>query len=223
VFRLDAATGERTWTTDLFGEISAYGYFFSSVYVGTYGGELYAFSDSVDGVSEPHDGWRRKVGPAVENVLPDEEGLLVSTFGGPLQCLGTGAHAGTTRWGVAAKLAESAPVSAQSNFFAAGYDGFARIRENDGEVLWHRGGRFDRAAPVAAGDTLYVTDDDAVHAFGLDGDSGLFGDESPPKRWSHSTPAGAVEGLAVADGAVFAACEGSGESDVSLYCLESPS
>jgi hypothetical protein len=124
---------------------------------------------------------------------------------------------------VDSKLAGSAPVSAQSNFFAAGYDTFARIRENDGEVLWQCGGRYDRAGSVAAGDTLYVADDNAVLAFGLDADSGLFGDGSSPKRWSHPTPAGAVEGLAVADAAVFAACEGSDESDVSLYCLESPS
>ena len=37
VFRLDAATGERTWTTDLFGEISAFGFRFGALYVGTYG------------------------------------------------------------------------------------------------------------------------------------------------------------------------------------------
>lgn len=96
LLRLDPTTGEITWQTDLFGAISAFGYRFSSLYVGTRGGEMYAFYDSVDGVDRPTELWRRRIGSAVETILPDENCVLVDTFGGPLQCRHTGAHAGTT-------------------------------------------------------------------------------------------------------------------------------
>jgi outer membrane protein assembly factor BamB len=223
VVRLDAATGERTWQTDLFGEISAFGFRFGALYVGTYGGEITAFYDTVDGVAEPDEGWRRKVGSGVEAILPDEECVLVHTFGGPLRCLQDSAHAGTTRWKMDAKNANSAPVHAEYTFFAAGYDRLSAVREYDKQTEWRLDGRYDAAGPVAAGDTLYVSDDDAVHAVKLDGGTGAFGQRFDAKRWSHPTPAGVTEGLAVADGAVFAACQGSEESDVTLYCLESDS
>jgi outer membrane protein assembly factor BamB len=222
VVRLDAATGEVTWRNDLFGEISAFGYRFGSLYVGTYGGELYAYSDTVDGVEEPGEMWRRKVGSAVETILPDEEGVLVDTFGGPLQCLKDAAHAGTTRWTIDKKWAGSAPVNAGYAFFTAGYEGLSAVREYDKKTEWRLDGRFDSTGPVAAGDTLYVSNGDAIHAFALDGGTGAFGHRFDAKRWSHPTPAGAVEGLAIADGALFAACRGSEEGDVSLYSLESP-
>lgn len=221
LLRLDAKSGDVTWRTDLFGTISAFGYRFGQLYVGTYGGELYAFSDTVDGVDEPGEMWRQKIGSAVESILPTGEGVLVHTFGGPLRCLQTGTHAGTARWTVDEKLANSAPVYAEYTVFTAGYESLSALRDYDEKTKWRLDGRFDAAGPVAAGDTLYVSSGDAVHAFALDGGTGAFGHRFDAKRWSHSTPA--VEGLAVADGAVFAACEGSKESDVSLYCLESPS
>lgn len=218
VVRLDAVTGERTWRIDRFGEISAFGYRFSQLYVGTYGGEIYAFADGVDGVEEPGESWRRKVGSAVRALLPNEEGVLVHTFGGPLRCLQSGAHAGTTRWKVDAAEANTAPVHAEYTFFTAGYDRLSALREYDKQTRWQLGGRYDGAAPVAAGDTLYVTDDEGVHAFKLSGGTGAFGHRFDAKRWSH--PTGSVEGLAVADGAVFAACKRLGNDDVTLYCLE---
>lgn len=221
LFRLDARTGARTWRTDLFGDVSAIGYRIPNLYVGTRSGEVYAFGDSVDGVDEPSEAWRSRVGSAIEAILPDEEGVLVRTFGGPLRLLRGGAHAGTVRWTVAERWANSAPVSAKYTFVSAGYDGLSAVREHDKETQWRYRGRFDATDPVAAGDTLYVSDGKAVHAFALDGGVGGFGYRFDAKRWSHPTPAGATEGLAVGDGAVFAACQGSESSDATLYCLES--
>lgn len=220
LLRLDAATGEETWRTDLFGTISAFAYRMPQLYVGTYGGEVYAFGDSVDGVEVPSESWRRKVGSAVRTLLPTSEGLLVHTFAGPLRLLQDGAHAGTTRWTIDAKLANSAPVSAKSTLFTAGYDRLAAFRDYDKNARWKLDGRYDPIGPVAAGDTLYASSGDAVHAFAFDGGTGVDRFRFDAKRWSHPTPASAVEGLAVADGALFAACEGSDESDVRLYCLE---
>jgi outer membrane protein assembly factor BamB len=222
VFRLDAATGETTWQTDLFGEISAFGFHFGGLYVGTYGGEIYSFTDTVDGVDEPGEGWRRKVGSAVRTILPDEECVLVHTFGGPLRCIQSGAHAGTTRWQMDSADANSAPVHAEYNFFSAGYERLSAVREYDKKTEWQLDGRYDATGPVAAGNTLYVSDRDGVHAFKLGGGTGAFGHRFDAKRWSHPTPGGTSEGLAVADGAVFAATQGSEDSDVTLYCLESP-
>lgn len=220
LLRLDPSTGEITWRTDLFGAISSFGYRFSSLYVGTRGGELYAFHDSVDGVERPTELWRRKVGSAVETILPDEGCVLVDSFGGPLRCLRDGSHAGTTRWSIDAKWASGPPVSAANMLFAAGYDAVVAARNRDGRVDWRYRGRFDATGPIAAGDTLYVSSGDAVHGIALEGGVGAEGVRLGAKRWSHPTPAGAVEGLAVADGAVFAACQGGEDDDTTLYCLE---
>lgn len=194
LLRLDPTTGEITWQTDLFGAISAFGYRFSSLYVGTRGGEMYAFHDSVDGVDRPTELWQRRIRSAVETILPDENCVLIDTFGGPLQCLQTGAHAGTTRWSIDTKWATAAPVSTAYTLFTAGYDGVTAVRDSDKEVNWRYRGRYDATGPVAAGDTLYVSSGDAVHAVALDGGVGAAGVRLGAKRWSHPTPARTVEG-----------------------------
>lgn len=217
VFRLDPETGEVSWSTDLFGTISAFGYRFGAVYVGTYGGEVYAFGDTVDGVDGPTEGWRRKVGSAVETVLPDEEGVLVDTFDGPLRCLQDAARAGKVRWTAGRERAGTAPVDADGTVFAAGYEGASAIRENDGETEWELDGEFHAVDPVAAGDTLYVGDRHSVHALSLGGGLGAGGFRVNAERWSHDFGDAVVQSLVVADGAVFVTCN-QGEAD--LYCLE---
>lgn len=218
--RLDPATGEEHWRVDLFGAIATIAFRLPGLYVGTRGGEVYEFVDHGDGDDSPSEGWRRKVGSAVEAIVPDEEGILVDSFGGPLRCLGPGAHAGATKWTVDAKWANAAPVNAGYTFFSTGYDGVVALREFDHHVRWRLRGRYDRTDPVAAGDTLYASSGDAVHAFALDGGTGVGTLRVGAERWSHPTPAGATEGLAVGDGALFVACQESEEDDTSLYCLE---
>jgi outer membrane protein assembly factor BamB len=217
LLRLDAATGEVTWRTDLFGTVSAVGHRASQVFVGTRGGEVYAFYDPGDGRA-PTEGWRRRVGSAVEALVPTGEGVVVESFGGPLRCLADGAHAGGTRWTADASRANSPPVRAGYTLFVAGYDELAALRDHDADVRWRYRGRFDAAGPVAAGDTLYVSDGDAVRGLALDGGAGAAGVRFGVERWSHAVPG--VTGLSVADGAVFAACGTLGEADATLYCLE---
>ena len=220
LFRHDPETGDITWQTDLFGEIRAFGYRAGQLFVGTGSGEVYAFAESGEGRDRPGEMWRRKVGGAVGSILPDEEGVLVTTFGGPLRCLQSGAHAGTTRWTVPASMANVAPVGADGWFVTAGYDSLASVREFDRKVGWKIGGRYDATPPVAAGDTLYVSDGEAVHAFALDGGTGIGEFRVGAKRWTHRTPGIATEGLAVADGALFVACSTGESDDTGLYCLE---
>lgn len=217
LLRLDAATGEVTWRADVFGAVSAFGYRASQLFVGTRGGEVYAFYDR-GGERAPSEGWRRAVGSAVEALAPTGEGVVVESFGGPLRCLADGAHAGSTRWTVDAERANSPPVRARYTVFAAGYGEVAALRDHDAHVRWRHRGRFDAAGPVAAGDTLYVSDGDAVRALALDGGTGLAGFRFGVERWSHPVPD--VEGLAVADGAVFAARGMGADADATLGCLE---
>lgn len=120
VLRLDLKTGEILWQTDLFGDISAFAYRMSSLYVGTRGGEVYGFIDHGDVRDPLGKVWRRKVGSAVEALVPTSEVVIVHTFSDPLTCLQTGAHAGTARWTVDQKAANSAPVHAEYTLFSAG-------------------------------------------------------------------------------------------------------
>jgi outer membrane protein assembly factor BamB len=216
VLDLDPETGETRWTVDIYGAVSTFAFRPPTLYVGTEGGEVYALYE--DGDDRPTERWRRKAGAAVRGLLPISEGVLVDTFGGPLRCLQDGAHAGTTRWTVTSKWANSAPLYADYTLYAAGYEGVSAITDYSGGFEWRNRGRMDAAAPVAAGDTLYATSGDAVHALDLTGGTGVEGYRMGVKRWSHETPSGVV-GLAVGDGAVFAACEAF-EGDTSLYCLE---
>jgi outer membrane protein assembly factor BamB len=224
VLRLDAATGEITARIDLFGEISTFAVARRGLrlYVGTRGGEVYALLYPFDREEALTEGWRRKVGSQVRNILPDEEGILVTTFGGPLHCLQDGPHAGTTRWTLEASRANAAPLSAGYSFGVAGHRELAMVRDYDSQPRWSADGDFDACAPVAAGDTLYASNGESVRAFVLGGASGPLGDRSPAERWSFSTPAAAVEGLAVGDGALFVASQGSKDDETSLYCLEEP-
>ncbi len=214
ILRLELKTGEILRKTDVFGGITTMAYWPSVLYVGTTGGEVYSFLER--DVDRPlGERWRRKVGAKIEGMVPTSEELLVDTFGGPLRCLQTGPHAGTTRWKVPAKQANSAPVYGDNTVFAAGSDSLTAHRDYDTKTRWKHEGRFDRAAPGGAGDRLYVSDGDTVHGFALGGD----GSGSEADRWSHPTPS--ATGLSVAEGALFVACEGSMDGDASLYCLES--
>ncbi|MFC7136493.1 hypothetical protein ACFQRB_08080 [Halobaculum litoreum] len=76
--------------------------------------------------------------------------------------------------------AASRPVLVGSWVVAAGYDAISTTRSFDGHRGWTVNGRFDRCAPVAAGDTLYVGDPDGVHAFALSGGVGVGGTGSAP-------------------------------------------
>lgn len=218
VFRLDPQTGKQTWQTDLFGEISAFGFGGQTLYIGTTGGEIFSFITTEDTTRE---GWRQSVGSAVRTLVPTSEGIAVHTFGGPLRLLQSGLSAGTTRWSIDSKLSNSAPVHARfgQTFYTAGYGRIAAVRDHSGKPRWRVGGQYNRAGPVAAGDTLYVSSGKAVYAFALDGGVGIGTLRTGAKRWSHSTE-NSIDQLAIGDGALFASCDTVKEAPPTMYCLE---
>jgi outer membrane protein assembly factor BamB len=221
VLRLDPATGETEAEASVFGGVSALAVSRrDGVVVGTTGGEVYSFYDP--GGDEPLRGlWRTKVGAKVESVLPDEEGVVVTTFGGPLRCLQDGAHAGSVRWEVPEKNALTAPVHAGVWFYSAGWETLGSVREYDAAVGWRVDGEYDGAAPVAAGDTLYVGSGDGVHAVPLSGGRGVGPLRFDAKRWSKDVGP-VVEGLAIGAGTLFAVTEGGENEDSRIVALREP-
>ena len=219
VHRLDPRTGKTTWRTDSSGAISAFGYRSRTLYAGTVTGGLRSFAAPAGGRS-PERNWERSVGSKVRAIVPGESRVLVHTLADRLLFLGEGDEAGATRRTVDERWAGAAPVRAEGFFVTAGSGGLASFRE-DGDPVRDSVGGYAATGPVVAGDTLYASSGDAVHAFALRGTIGGDGIRFGTKRWSHPTPAAAVEGLAVADGALFAACEGRSGHRTALYCLES--
>lgn len=213
VAALDPASGESIWTVDLFGEVRAFAYRAPMLYVGTSSGEVSVFL--VEERERPRELWRRQVDGAVEGIVPTANGIAVSSFGGPLVNL-NGDAAGAPSWTAEEQRAGSTPVKAGSWFYSAGYDAASATRTYDGEVGWRASVPLGSAPPVAAGDTLYVSGEESVHAFDLGGGGPL----SSGKRFSYPVPGGGVQGLAVADGALFVARQSTEENAKTLYCLE---
>jgi outer membrane protein assembly factor BamB len=215
VTALDPDTGERRWTVDSFGGVRALAYRAPSLYVGTTSGEVYAYyaTGEADG-DPPRERWRRQIAGRIEAIVPTANGIAVASFGGPLVALRSG-NAGAPTWRAAAERAGSAPVHAGTWFYSTGYDAVSATRSYDGETGWRAGLPLGSAPPVAAGDTLYVAGRTNVHALALDGGGPLSG----AKRWSHPVPGGGVQGLAIADGALFIARQSTGENGTTLYCL----
>lgn len=213
---LGPQTGKRVWRRDMPTTVSAFGFRTFILYAGTRDGGVYAFYWEDTDIS-PREAWRSTVDNGVETMVPCSDGVTVHTDGGPLRLLQGGPAAGTTRWTIDNEWANSAPIYTNPTFYTVGSEGFTAIQEYKEETKWRIDEPYDAAAPVAAGDTLYLSSGDAVYAFAADGGVGIGTIRTGAKRWSHSTPS-AVGGLAVADGALFVACDG---TDQTLYCLES--
>ena len=205
VVGLDRATGEERWRLDVFGQVRRFAHRQTRLYVGTAGGEVYAFG-TADGGDAPSERWRTKVDSRVDGIVPADNGILVSTFGGPLTNLRDG-HGGATDWTAQERRARSPPVKAGSWVYSAGWDSVSSLRVYDTNLHWRADGDFGSTAPVAAGDTLYVPSQNAIHAYDLGGGAGGGGLTFGAKRWSQSLDVNFVQGLAVGEGALFAACE----------------
>jgi hypothetical protein len=160
--------------------------------------------------------WRKKVGSRVDGIVPADNGVVVNTFGGPLRNLKEG-HGGRTDWTAEDRHARSPPVKTSSWVYSAGWDAVSSLRVYDKNLHWRADGDFGSTAPVAAGDTLYVPSQDTIHAYDLGGGTGGGGLTFGAERWSQSLDVNFVQGLAVGDGALFAACEAT-ESGDSLVC-----
>lgn len=218
VSRLDPS-GEVTWQDDLFGAVTALAIRFHTLYVGTASGEVYAYGTVGNHDAPPDENWRTEVGPRIESLTPTSNGLVVTSFGGPLTNIGRHGDATDPVWVAESEHAASPPVHAGSWLYSAGYDSVSGLREYDKNLHWRERGSFGSAGPVAAGDTLYVPGEAAVHAFDLDGGVGGGAFSFGTKRWSHALPDHGIQGLSVGDGALFVACE-PGEDGAALYCLE---
>ena len=218
---LAPANGDEHWQVDVFGGVRTMAFRSPRLYIGTVGGEVYAYS-LAGTEEEPGERWRQKVGSQIEGIVPTDNGIVVSTFGGPLRNLRDGANAGITDWTAKERHAGSPPVHAGSWVYSTGWNSLSSLRVYDKDLHWRVGADFDNAAPVAAGDTIYAPVKGDVHAFDLSGGVGIEGVTLGAKRWTHAIESGGIQGLAVGDGALFVACESHDESDPSLVCLEAP-
>lgn len=216
---LHPATGEEHWQLDIFGGITTIAYDSRGLYVGTTSGEVYSYLPEGD-TGRPQERWRKKIGSQIESIIPTDNGVIVTTFGGPVQNLKDGAHAGTTDWTAPDRHAGSPPVYAGSWIYSAGWKSLSSLRVYDKNLHWRVGGEFGNAGPVAAGDTLYVPGKSTIHAFDLAGGIGAGGITFAAKRWSRPIDSGGIQGLAIGDGALFVACEAHDTDDTSLICLE---
>lgn len=213
VLGLDPQTGDRVWRTDLSGTVSAFGYRAFVLHVGTRDGDVYAFYWK-DTDATPREGWHSEGDGAVRTLIPCSDGVAVHTIDGPLRLLHGGPAAGTTHWTIGSEWANSAPVYTNPLFYTTGAEGFKAVRENNQKTEWRIEERYDAVDPVAAGDTLYLSSGDTLHAFAADGGLGIGDIRTDTERWSHPTPS--AVGVAVAEGALFVACS----TDRTLYCLE---
>lgn len=218
VSRLDPS-GDVTWQDDLFGPVTELAASGRTLYVGTASGEVYAYQTAGTHDAPPDEHWRTEVGPRIESLTPTSNGLVVTSFGDPLTNIGRHGDATDPAWVAEFDHAGSPPVHAGSWLYSAGSDTVSALREYDKNLHWRERGSFGFAGPVAAGDTLYVPGEEAVHAYSLDGGIGGGAFSFGTKRWSYQLPGHGVQGLSVGDGALFVACE-PGEDGAALYCLE---
>ena len=214
VYQMNPENGKVKHTVDVFGRVTTLAYR-RTLLVGTSGGEVYSFYDDghrLQGL------WRRKVGGAVTAIsFPD--GVYVATFGGPLYRLSGSLRAGASRWEHehgATNLAATAHDVVGTNAATM------RVLEaRTGNQKWILDNA-SQCSPAIAGDTLYVGTNDGIEAYALDSGTTIAGYEYGygEKRWSFSTPSAPLEGIAVADGAVFAVTGANKDGTSMVYALD---
>lgn len=217
VYKFDPASGDAVLHTDVFGAVSRLA-FAGGIVVGTEGGELYSFYDDGNRLQGL---WRRKLPGAVTAIASSDGGLYVATFGGPLYRLSDGAHAGNSRW-----TAEGGATHlAATPYDAVGSDlgGLGLYHYRTGEQRWGVDGRYG-ASPAVAGDLLVAGGGErgeggSGFVAGYDVRGGLAGGLGGRSRWTFETESAVMEGITVADGAVFAATQGIG-APPRLYVLD---
>lgn len=201
------------WQADLFGRFDValsptpYG-----VYAATTGGEVYCL-DVEDGRGQ----WRTKLGGEITAAPAAIKGdVVVPCFGGTVSYL-DGQRAGEPRWTSdrGGFVRGSFAVAAGTVFGAHGREVVA-LDVSAGDEVWSAnvGGQAGGALAVA-GDTLYAGSfGGEVHAFALDGPTGIGPLEFGGRKWSKTVPGGCGEGAAVANGTLVTMGEG-GEDESS--------
>lgn len=222
VYQIDTTSGEIAARTEVFGGVTAIVSSFSTVLVGTRGGEVYSLYRSGEVLTGY---WRRRVDGKVTGLAARNDGVYVSTWGGPVYRLTNSDRAGATRWKTDRGATDGIAVAAHD---VVGMDasGLRTFVSRTGDDRWNREASFT-AAPAVAGDTIYVggvtAGDDGtefVAAYPLRGG----GDRGPlrpgSERWRFDVDGIPGAGIAVADGAVFACTGGlSSEGGPQVYAL----
>lgn len=216
VYQVDPKNGNVKQTVDVFGIVNTLAHR-RRLLVGTYGGEVYSFLNSGNRLQAL---WRRKVGGAVKAMITnDPDTIYVATFGGPLYRLSGGARAGASRW----EHESGSTHLAATNHDVVGTN-LATMQVVDSETGTEKWTRNDPSgcSPAIAGDTLYVGMRNGVEAYALDGGTNIAGVRYGfgEKRWSFSTKSVPIEGIAVADGAIFAVTKESEERSSKVYALD---
>jgi len=220
IYRIDPASGEVTLRGEVFGPVTALAHH-RSLLVGTESGEVYDLF--------PHHGeftglWRRKVDGWVTALAARDGAIFVGTFGGSVYRLQDGADVGTSRW----EADRGAINLAATGGDVVGSDG-AGLRTFDartGTAGWEHEGHYG-AAPAIAGDTVYVGGGEMgengngfVAAYALSGGTGVGPLTVGGKRWRFTVESAVMEGVAVADGAVFAVTQSLREAPARVYALD---
>lgn len=217
VYKIRPEDGSTEHHVDVFGAVTrlAYG---RRLLIGTESGEVYAFYETNDRLQGL---WRRKLGGKVTALVDGGGGPYVATFGGPLYRLADGAHAGRTDWTSERGAIELAVTGQDVVGADAGSLGVHHYRT--GDQRWQLDGGYG-AAPAIAGDLLVAGGGDVgengsgfVSAYDLrpGPTDGLLG----RARWTFETGDAIMEGITVADGAVFAGTQGVDEP-AKLYALD---
>ncbi len=221
VYRINPADGTVEDTFDVLGSVESIA-FGNALSVGTYGGEVYGLY---------HDGrtwratWRRKLDGAVTDLAIADTTIVAATFGGPVYRLQGGAHAGSSRW----EYERGAIHLAATPYDVVGTDGggLRVLDERTGEEQWNADDGFG-CAPAVAGDTLYAGGGEKgtggsgfVAAYRMDGGASVAGLQWGERRWRYDTESAVMEGVAVADGAVFGVTQSLKEADSVAFALES--
>lgn len=222
VYRIDPANGEIRLGGEVFGPVTTLAHR-RSLLVGTESGEGY--------VLDPHQGeftgvWRRKVAGKVTALTTAPDGaIFVATFGGPVYRLRDGAHVGTRRW--EAEQGAIHLAATDSDVVGSDYGGFRTFDAGTGTTGWEREGHYD-AAPAIAGDTVYVGGGEKggngngfIAPYALSGGTGIGPLTVGGKRWRFDVDSAVMEGVAVADGTVFAVTQGPKKSPSRVYALDS--
>lgn len=205
-------TGEVENTAEVFGPVSTLAHE-RSLLVGTESGEVYSLFEHHDTLTGL---WRRKLDGAVTDVAVADAVISIATFGGPMYRLQDGAHAGSSRW----ESDSRAKHLAATPYHVYGSDagGLDALHYRTGEAEWKRDDGEFNCAPAVAGDTLYVGNDASVEAYALN--SGVAGVRLRRRRWSHAVESRVVDGIAVADGAVFAVTRGNDDAPAKAHALD---
>lgn len=221
IYRIDPANGEIKLRGGVFGPVTTLAHSLSLL-VGTESGEvynLYLHQGEFTGL------WRRKVDGKVTALTAGRGGpIFVATFGGPVYRLRGGAHVGTSQW--EAEQGATHLAATDADVVGSDYGGLRTFDAGTGTTGWEREGHYD-AAPAIAGDTVYVGGGEKggngngfIVAYALSGGTGIGPLTVGGKRWRFDVDSAVMEGVAVADGAVFAITQGPKKSPSRVYALD---